>query len=398
MSSISFSSATRDKIVLLLVFAQYVALGYIGNAKSIIEFFLIALVWSDLLLRARIANKLLLTLFVALFVLLLGIFLITNPISEMSLIITKNLLVFVGVWSYFSESHKPNISNVENVAVSIILSCVLIGFIFPNLATDFSSISWKQSYYVDIFSPASVGLNPHFTTQLILSYFLLHLIALNRHSDVSVLKLFSISSPHLLTIIYLLCFFVLLFATGTSTGCISFLVAALVFSLNNKLSFLKFELFHNKFLLLFFASLFLFLFLPILVSSEQLLDVVVYLLESFRLSGHISFLLIKEQLLSLATLIRDAPILPSFQSLLIQADPTGFLAHNEVGMVFLLYSYGSILTILLLILLLFNFTPVGLMFLFSLIHYSFFMTGVGALVIARSQNLLMATRASNKLM
>ena len=56
--------------------------------------------------------------------------------------------------------------------LSTMLVIPVLGFISDNFQTDFSEFS-NLTYVKNIFSPANIGLNFHFSSQIILGYFIL---------------------------------------------------------------------------------------------------------------------------------------------------------------------------------------------------------------------------------
>jgi hypothetical protein len=370
------SEAVITNYIVLLIFLQYILLGYIGFFSSIIEVILLSLLFFNCNFKYQFKVISILVIFIIIY------YYNSVQLSKEFFVSFKNILIFILVYYYFLKKRYYLFCRTESLLISLIFAMPIIGFLFPNINTNLSNIS-NLSYANNIFSTANLGLNFHFSTQIILGYFMLFYCYYQKFNSLGNFNFFFSSSKIILWISLVILFYILLNSSGTTTGLLSFIITTFFYAIfqiikNKNLTILQFII-H-----LYFLAILLFIYL--IIDYEIVFKLMGLFIDRF-LFGSVSFKIIMYEFHDVNYFLSLATWLPTF---VVDLDlyPRYIYMNTEISLIKHILEYGIILFVGIIFLINRKFSPVALFFSIALIHYSFLFTGICALLIAKLHNAL----------
>jgi hypothetical protein len=363
--------------IILLIFLQYISLGYIGYFSSFIEVILLIILLLYFLYSKYHFKK------ISFLIIITLIYYYSNDqLSKEFFISFKNFLIFILVYTYFLKEKYFLFSRIESLLISLILLIPIIG-LFTNLNTNFSSIS-NYRYTKNIFSIANLGLNFHFTTQIILGYFLIFYSYHLRFNSIGNFKFFFSNSKIIICFVFVILFYILLNTSGTNTGVWSFIITIIFLTLFNIIKN------RNLFISRLISNLYpiaLILLIYLIIDNIIIIDLISYINNNFFRFGSASFKVIAYQLENIDFFLSLVTWFPTF---VIDLDyyPKFIYLNSEISLIKHILEYGIFLFAGVIILINRKFSPVALFFTIALIHYSYLFTGIAAFLIAKMHNSL----------
>jgi hypothetical protein len=370
------SKISMTDFIILLIFLQYISLGYIGFFSSFIEVILLLILLYFLYFKYQFKIISILIIFTLIY------YINNDQLSKEFFISFKNILIFILVYTYFLKEKYYLFSRIESLLISIILLIPIIG-LFANLNTNVASISNHQ-YANNIFSIANLGLNFHFTTQIILGYYLIFFSYYLRFNSIGNFKFFFSNSKIIICNIFVILFYILLNTSGTSTGVWAFIITIIFLTIFNIIKN------RNLFILRLISNLYplaLILLIFMIIDNIIIIDLLSYINNNFFRFGSASFKVIAYQLENIDFFLSLATWFPTF---VIDLDyyPKFIYLNSEISLIKHILEYGIFLFAGVIILINRKFSPVALFFTIALIHYSYLFTGIAALLIAKMHNSL----------
>jgi hypothetical protein len=362
------------KLIILLVFLQYILLGYNNYYSSFIEIFLLIILF--FICNFKYQFKI-----IGLLITLIIIYYYNNnELSKEFFVSYKNILIFLLVYFYFLKEGSYLFGPTESVLLSLMLAFPIIGFFIPEFNINLHKFS-NHSYANNIFSNANLGLNFHFSTQIILAYFIIFYCYYHKFNTIGNFKFFFSNSKIILLTVIVITFYLLINSSGTTTGIWAFIItifSTLVFNIikNNKLI--------NLGLLIYIYPLVLLLCIYLIIDSKIINDLV-YIITDKIFFGSISFQIISYELYSIDYFLSHSTWLPTF---VVDLDPYSRYIYNtsEISLIRHIFEYGIFLFIFIIIFINRKFSPVALFFTIALIHYSYLFTGISAFLIVKMHN------------
>ena len=169
--------ANLNNLVIFLIYVQSILLGWANIYSSIVELTLLSVLAIYFFMKGISSNgerKYLGVVFLGISLVQSIVCIAAGGMDIQRLILIKNIFIYITVSIFVMSEKIYAYSMFESWLFSIIIFFPLLGFIIPELTLNVKGLSSLQNdVAADIFGPGGLGLNVHFTTQIILSNILL---------------------------------------------------------------------------------------------------------------------------------------------------------------------------------------------------------------------------------